>query len=168
MQTVMQSKVWVPARKGKLIFGIVLNICLALILLAGALKCLFDGVDLQTLGGMALAFGVVAAYKNRPDAKGRYAVVLMDILLQPTGLSLSYQEPGKTQAPVVIELPLENITGLEYSDQLVCLHFIGKFWRVSNTEKLPIQEYFLYLEKGREREILQMLKDLPIVYMDRP
>lgn len=170
----IRSKINVRPRKKVYIFTILLNICLAVVMIAGIIKILFDGLDIGTLGTMALTFVIVTLYKKRPSNTEHYEFALVDASFSENDLTLIYRQiESRKNRDIRINIPFITITALEYSDRLCCLHICGSITSEvidgnDNIEKYT--EHFLYLGQGMEREFIASIQNasgVPIRYMDR-
>lgn len=86
---------------------------------------------------------------------------------------LYHQVEAHKDIDIKVVIPTSQITALEFSDQLCCLHICGKILcesvgSTANTEEYT--EHFLYLERENEREIIsafQQATGVSVRYMDR-
>ena len=170
----IRSKVNVKPQKKVYIFTILLNICLAVVMIAGIIKILFDGFDVRTLGTMALAFVIVTLYKKRPSNTEHYEFALVDATITDNELTLLYRQiESYKNRNIRVRVQLNKITALEFSNQLCCLHICGQITSevVGNNGKAEqYAEHFLYLEQGMEREFIASIQNatgVSIKYMDR-
>ena len=170
----IRSKINVKPKRGTYIFKILLNICLAATMAAGIIKIIFEGVDIATLGTMALAVIIVSAYKKRPSVNEHYEFALVNAVINNAEIKLLYhQVEAHKDVDIKVVIPTSQITALEFSDQLCCLHICGKILcesvgSTANTEEYT--EHFLYLERENEREIIsafQQATGVSVRYMDR-
>lgn len=131
-------------------------------------------VELATLGTMALAVIIVSAYKKRPSANEHYEFALVNAVINNAEIKLLYhQVEAHKDIDIKVVIPTSQITALEFSDQLCCLHICGKILcesvgSTANTEEYT--EHFLYLERENEREIIsafQQATGVSVRYMDR-
>lgn len=173
-QFTIRSKINVKPKKSAYVFKIILNICLAITMVAGIVKILFDGLEIATLGTMALAFIIVSIYTKRPSASEHYEFALVDISISNAEIKMIYRQiESYKNKDVEVMMPVSQINILEFSDQLCCLHICGKVLFKSDAKSTNVEEYtehFLYLEQGQEREILstfQQATGVAIKYMDR-
>ena len=123
---------------------------------------------------LALAVIIVSAYKKRPSANEHYEFALVNAVINNAEIKLLYhQVEAHKDIDIKVVIPTSQITALEFSDQLCCLHICGKILcesvgSTANTEEYT--EHFLYLERENEREIIsafQQATGVSVRYMDR-
>ena len=170
----IKSKINVKPKKRAYILKILLNVCLAVTMIAGIIKIIFDGIDIATLGTMALAIVIVSLYQKRPSANEHYEFAFVDAIINNTEINLVYHQVDSSRNnDISIMMPTSQITNLEFSDQLCCLHICGKVLCKKTGRAESVEEYnehFLYLEKGTEQEILSAVQHavgISVKYMDR-
>lgn len=170
----IRSKVNVKPQKKVYVFSMLLNICLAIVMIAGIIKIFFDGLDLGTLGTMALAVVIVIFYKKRPSHTEHYEFALVDASIDSDKLTLIYHQiESYKNKDFRVCVPLRKITALEFSDRLCCLHICGSMSSEvvgGNGKPDEYTEHFLYFEQGTEREFIASIQNatgISIRYMDR-
>lgn len=170
----IRSKINVKPKKKAYIFNILLNICLVVVMISGIIKIIFDGLDISTLGTMAVAIVIVSLYKKRPSNTEHYEFSLVDVMISNTEITLIYHQiESYRNNDFQVCIPLSKINVLEFSDRLCCLHVNGTVTGEILDGKKIIEEYtdhYLYLEQGMEREIItsvQQASGISVRYMDR-
>lgn len=170
----IRSKINVKPHKKKYIFSIIINICLVVVMVAGILKIVSNGLDLGTLGTMISAIVVVTIYKKRLTNKEHYEFALVDATVNDEEVILIYKQiKSYKNCDLKITIRKSTISVLEFSDRLCCLHVCGKI----NCELLDgkgiveeLNEHFLYLEQGLDKDVIasiQYATPVSIKYMDR-
>lgn len=169
-----RSKLYVKPAKVKFLFKILLNICLIIFLIAGFIKIIFDGIGINSVGTICLAVIIVGAYNANLSNKAHYEISVAELVIHPFQINIIYNQikmlNGKS---VEFEIYTKEITALEYSNQLCCLHIVGCITLKYNDSKEKIRkksDHFLYLENGMENEILGVIQEVvpvQIKYMDR-
>lgn len=103
-----------------------------------------------------------------------YEFALVNAVINNAEIKLLYhQVEAHKDIDIKVVIPTSQITALEFSDQLCCLHICGKILcesvgSTANTEEYT--EHFLYLERENEREIIsafQQATGVSVRYMDR-
>ncbi len=170
----IRSKVNVKPQKRVYILTIFLNICLAVVMIAGIIKIFIDGLDLGTLGTMALTVVIVKLYMKRPSHTEHYEFAIVDASFNSDELILIYHQiKSYKNKDIRVSIPISKITALEFSDRLCCLHICGSISSeiVGGNGKSDLYtEHFLYLERGMEREFIASIQSatgISIKYMDK-
>lgn len=169
----IKSKINVTPPKKVHYFVILLNIALILILVSGIFQIIMDGFKIGTLAYMGLAVAIVSGFKNRSENKEHYEFSVADTYFTPDSIVIRYgqikQYKGKDY---VVEIPMDSIHTLEFSDQLCCLHLganVTRYVEDSNKRENGT-DHFLYLDQDCKEEVLQLIQQLSgksICYMDR-
>lgn len=157
----MHSKLYVKAKTGSFVLRILLNICLAVYLLASIIIIIFDGISISIVGGMCLAAFIVLSYNRRPSARGHYEAVQAEIIINSDAVNIVYYQVGNLNGgKVIYKIPTERIRGIEFSNKLCCIHFIGDMTVTYVGKKTKIENAgncYFYVEKGYEESILNEL-----------
>lgn len=166
----IRSKLYVKPVKSKFVFKIILDLCLFFFMLSGIIKIIFDGISIHTVGLMCLAVIIVSAYRANPKSGTHYEVSLAEIVISSSQIKLVYHQiKTPDEKDTEFEIDTDQITALEYSDRLCCLRIGGSITQ-KHLEADKKEEFFLYLEKGSEQEILKSIQEvvpIQITYMDR-
>ncbi len=170
----MNSKIYVKPKPASFIFRILLNICLAVYLLASIVMILFEGVSIGIVGGICLAVFIVLSYNQRPSARAHYEMVQAEIGIEPDMVTIIYRQISSLKGgDAVYKIPAGQLNSIEFSDQLCCIHFIGSVtvtYAGSNSRSENKSDCYFYVEKGYEKEILSELTRVcgkDIIYRDR-
>lgn len=141
---------------------------------AGIFKIIFDGLDISTLGTMALAIVIVSLYKKRTDNNEHYEFALVDATISDSDIVLIYRQiESYKNYDLEYRISKASITTLEYSDRLCCLRICGKIIRELHDGKQKVEElseHYLYLEKGTEIDVISAVREstcVSVKYMDR-
>ena len=170
----INSKLYVKPKPASFIFRILLNIFLAVYLLASIVMILFEGVSIGIVGGICLVVFIVLTYNQRPSARAHYEIVQAEIGIEPDVVTIIYRQISSLNVGnAVYKIPTGQLNSIEFSDQLCCIHFIGSVtvtYTGSNLRSENKSGCYFYVEKGYEKEILSELtrtcgKD--IIYRNR-
>lgn len=170
----INSKLYVKPKPASFIFRILLNIFLAVYLLASIVMILFEGVSIGIVGGICLVVFIVLTYNQRPSARAHYEIVQAEIGIEPDVVTIIYRQISSLNGGnAVYKIPTGQLNSIEFSDQLCCIHFIESVtvtYTGSNLRSENKSGCYFYVEKGYEKEILSELtrtcgKD--IIYRNR-
>lgn len=170
----INSKLYVKPKPASFIFRILLNIFLAVYLLASIVMILFEGVSIGIVGGICLVVFIVLTYNQRPSARAHYEIVQAEIGIEPDVVTIIYRQISSLNGGnAVYKIPTGQLNSIEFSDQLCCIHFIGSVtvtYTGNNLRSENKSGCYFYVEKGYEKEILSELtrtcgKD--IIYRNR-
>lgn len=170
----IRSKVSIKPKKKAYLLKILLNICLVIVMIAGIIKIVFDGLDIGTIGVMALTIVIVSLYNKKPSNVEHYEFALVDASFSNDALTLIYRQiESYKNKDYQVNIPLSEITALEFSDCLSCLHICGKITSevIGGNKKMDTyHDHFLYLEQGMEEDFIasiQTASGIRVKYMDR-
>ena len=164
------SKINVRPSKSVYLFTIVLNICLIVTMIIGIFKIIMGGLKWDTLASMALAFVIVTAYKKRPNSKEHYEPAIASVSLLDHLLILAYSVNGKPYK--TYQCYYADFRGLEYSDQLQCLHLVGSIEeKMADSNKgETVENLYLYISPEQAQAFVEEVSrasGMPVKYMDR-
>lgn len=170
----IRSKISVKPKKSRHLLNILLNLCLIIVMIAGIFKILFDGLDLRTIGTMALAIVIVSMYKKRPANNEHYEFALVEMTVSDEEIILIYKQmKAYKNYDLKFTIPKSTISILEYSDRLLCIRICGEIKGELLDGKGIVNEFsehYLYLEKDSEVNVLRSIQEkvgISIKYMDR-
>ena len=152
----INSKLYVKPKPASFIFRILLNIFLAVYLLASIVMILFEGVSIGIVGGICLVVFIVLTYNQRPSARAHYEIVQAEIGIEPDVVTIIYRQISSLNGGnAVYKIPTGQLNSIEFSDQLCCIHFIGSVtvtYTGSNLRSENKSGCYFYVEKGYEKE----------------
>ena len=170
----IKSKINVKPKKMVYVFRILLNLCMVLVLFSGIVLILFDGFSIRKLGVMAMAVMVVSLFKSKPSNSEHYEFAFVDVGITKEKIVLTYRQLESYKSrDVKVVILCNEIEGLEYSDQLCCLHIFGVIRSEVigvNNSRMLCRNHYLYIEHGMEDKVVSQIhtvSGIPVKYMDR-
>ena len=164
-ETDIKSKVYNQRKTNKALI-IIISICVIITAISGLVSIIVNGFKIGNFSPIIIALAVGISIFSVSKEKGSYIFDVASISIG-NQLQIKYLNTN-----LIITFELENITLLQYSDQLKCLRIVGDYEKncKSNSEAFVNSEYLLYVGDGEEQPLIKELEkhtNSVVQYMDR-
>lgn len=164
----VKSKLYCPASKKDKAIYIIVNLAVVITAVSSVGSIFAKGFNLNNVTGCILAIAAASSFNARFSKEGHYEFSVLSLRFEGDLLKLTYSSPNNKK----VEVHLNTVKSLEYSDQLECLRLVCDYkdWTDGNLIEKHQSELLLYIKYEENQEFYQTLEEKTgqsLHFMDR-
>lgn len=165
----IKSKIYREPSSYSRIMSVVLNVSVVIVAMCSIVSMITNGIKIGNVSGCLVAIVVAFLFRRSIHVEGHYEFCILSVTFSSEKISIVYAP----KLDITIDIDINSITSIEYSDQLECARLICNYQETDKNKK-PVDkvtgELFLYITYDKNADFyfeLEKLTKKKIFFVDR-